>query len=264
MPGAVADLAELASTPAGHRIAGIAVPRRPASAVTGFRTANISGVRRQQPAAPALPRRSRDGRGQDQVPAPVEEKVENREDHVLVDGEPAAYLVAAEAPALAENAAPARPRAAAARADGSACAASRGAALDAVRRGALVRTRRAYVTPVGETEPGRRGESSRTARGRSRACRRAPTCWSTGWPVLVATGARCRPAPGDARRRKRAGCYCMATPPATSTRSPGRQWPGLAQARATSPAIRRGRLKDYEKRPTSLRPPPRAAHQEHS
>jgi flavin-dependent dehydrogenase len=96
MPGAVADLAELGVDPTGHRIAGIAyVDGRPGGtrAEAGFRHGDGRGVRRT-----ALQRALADAVSAAGVK--VEQRavtdVVNRGDHVLVDGEPARYLVAAD------------------------------------------------------------------------------------------------------------------------------------------------------------------------
>ena len=96
MPGAVTDLAALGVHPAGHRIAGIAyVDGRPGGtrAVADFRHGDGRGVRRttlQRALADAV----------SAAGVKVEQRavtdVLNRGDDVLVDGEPARYLVAAD------------------------------------------------------------------------------------------------------------------------------------------------------------------------
>lgn len=100
MPGAVADLAELGVDPAGHRIAGIAyvaAPRHPgfeaSRAEAPFRHGDGRGVRRT-----TLHRQLGDAvaRAEVKVEQRAVASVKNRGDHVLVDGEPARYLVAAD------------------------------------------------------------------------------------------------------------------------------------------------------------------------
>ena len=138
MPGAVADLAALGVDPAGHRLAGIRyLDGRPHRPRPPFRHGDGRGVRRTTLHARAARRRRRRP-GSRSSQRPVGE-VENRGDHVLVDGEPARYLVAADglhSPVRrmlgldrpAERPPPARP-----------ARARRGGAVDAVRRGALGR-----------------------------------------------------------------------------------------------------------------------------
>jgi flavin-dependent dehydrogenase len=96
MPGAVADLAGLGVDPAGHRIEGIAyVDGRPGGsrAVAPFRHGDGRGVRRT-----TLQRALSDAVAAAGIK--VEQRavteVLNRGDDVLVDGEPAGYLVAAD------------------------------------------------------------------------------------------------------------------------------------------------------------------------
>ena len=93
MPGAVADLAALGVDPAGHRIAGIAYLDSGHRVETDFRHGEGRGVRRtvlHSALADAV------------VTAGVKvetrsvESVDTRGDHVLVDGERFAYLVAAD------------------------------------------------------------------------------------------------------------------------------------------------------------------------
>ena len=96
MPAAVADLADLGVDPAGHRIEGIAyVEGRPGGSrvEAPFRRGDGRGVRRttlQRALSDAVARAA----------VKVEQRavtdVWNRGDHVLVDGEPARYLVAAD------------------------------------------------------------------------------------------------------------------------------------------------------------------------
>jgi flavin-dependent dehydrogenase len=93
MPGAVADLAELGVDPPGHRIAGIAYLDARRRVETDFRHGDGRGVRRT-----VLHSALHDAvvmAGVKIESRPVA-KVENRAGNVLVDGEPAAYLVAAD------------------------------------------------------------------------------------------------------------------------------------------------------------------------
>ena len=93
MPGAVADLADLGVDPGGHRIAGIAYVDSGHRVETAFRHGAGRGVRRtvlHSALADAVVMA-----GVKVETRPVEE-IENRTDHVLVDGEPFAYLVAAD------------------------------------------------------------------------------------------------------------------------------------------------------------------------
>jgi flavin-dependent dehydrogenase len=95
MPGAVVDLAELGVDPPGHRIEGIAYVdgRTGGRAEARFRHGDGRGVRRT-----ALQRALADAVSAAGVK--VEQRavteVANRGDNVLVDGEPARYLVAAD------------------------------------------------------------------------------------------------------------------------------------------------------------------------
>lgn len=96
MPAAVADLADLGVDPAGHRIEGIAyVEGRPGGerVEAPFRRGDGRGVRRttlQQALSDAV------ARAEVKVEQRAVTDVLNRGDHVLVDGEPARYLVAAD------------------------------------------------------------------------------------------------------------------------------------------------------------------------
>lgn len=93
MPGAVADLAGLGVDPQGHRIAGIAYVDGEHRVETAFRRGEGRGVRRTvlhtalQEAAVAAGVT---------IEARAVDAVDNRHDHVLVDGDRAAYLVAAD------------------------------------------------------------------------------------------------------------------------------------------------------------------------
>ena len=164
MPGAVADAAP---TSASTRPAtGSPDPlrrRRPPGREAPFRHGPAAGCA----ARPCTPRCATPSTrpGVQGRAAAGARSVEHRDDHVLVDGEPARYLVAAdglhspvrrllglEAP---RRAAPplraARPR--------------RHGAVDAVRRGALGRAvAEAYVTPVGRRPGRRRGAQPTSAR----------------------------------------------------------------------------------------------------
>jgi len=93
MPGAVADLAELGVDPSGHRIAGIAYLDGTRRVATDFRHGDGRGVRRT-----VLHSALHDAvvMAGVKIESRSVEKVENRDDHVLVDGEPASYLVAAD------------------------------------------------------------------------------------------------------------------------------------------------------------------------
>jgi flavin-dependent dehydrogenase len=93
MPGAVADLAALGIDPVGHRLAGIRYLGGGRRADAPFRHGDGRGVRRT-----TLHRAMTDAvaeAGIKVVQRAVGE-VEHHSDHVLVDGEPAAYLVAAD------------------------------------------------------------------------------------------------------------------------------------------------------------------------
>ncbi len=93
MPGAVADLAALGVDPAGHRLAGIRYLDGGRTAHAPFRSGEGRGVRRT-----TLHRALSDAvaeAGIKVVQRAVGE-VEHRPGHVVVDGEPAAYLVAAD------------------------------------------------------------------------------------------------------------------------------------------------------------------------
>lgn len=93
MPGAVADLAALGVDPPGHRLAGIRYLADGHSADAPFKHGDGRGVRRT-----ALHRALSDAVADAGIKVsqlPVGE-VENRGDHVLVDGDPARYLVAAD------------------------------------------------------------------------------------------------------------------------------------------------------------------------
>jgi len=93
MPGAVADLAALGVDPAGHRLAGIRYVGGGRTADAPFRHGDGRGVRRT-----TLHRALSDAvaeAGVKVVQRAVGE-VEQHADHVLVDDEPAAYLVAAD------------------------------------------------------------------------------------------------------------------------------------------------------------------------
>ncbi len=93
MPGAVADLAELGIDPPGHRLAGIRYLGGGRTADAPFRHGDGRGVRRT-----TLHRALSDAvaeAGIKVVQRAVGE-VENRRGHVLVDGEPVDYLVAAD------------------------------------------------------------------------------------------------------------------------------------------------------------------------
>jgi len=93
MPGAVADLAALGIDPAGHRIAGIAYVDGRHRVETAFRRGDGRGVRRTvlhaaiQDAAVAAGVK---------IEARAVERIDTRPDHVLVDGDPAAYLIGAD------------------------------------------------------------------------------------------------------------------------------------------------------------------------
>jgi flavin-dependent dehydrogenase len=93
MPGAVADLAKLGVDPDGHRLSGIAYVQDGHRVEAAFRHGDGRGVRRT-----TLHRAISDAVAAAEVK--VEQRtvasVENRDDHVLVDGEPARYLVAAD------------------------------------------------------------------------------------------------------------------------------------------------------------------------
>jgi flavin-dependent dehydrogenase len=93
MPGAVTALAELGIDPAGHRLAGIRYLGGGHVAEAPFRHGDGRGVRRT-----TLHRAMSDAVAEAGVKL-VERAVgelETRSDHVLVDGEPASYLVAAD------------------------------------------------------------------------------------------------------------------------------------------------------------------------
>jgi len=93
MPGAVADLAALGIDPAGHRIAGIAYVDGRHRVETAFRRGDGRGVRRTvlhaaiQDAAVAAGVT---------IEARAIERIDNRPEHVLVDGDPAAFLIGAD------------------------------------------------------------------------------------------------------------------------------------------------------------------------
>jgi flavin-dependent dehydrogenase len=93
MPGAVADLAELGVEPAGHRIAGIAYLDTSRRVETAFRHGDGRGVRRT-----VLHSALRDAVAAAgvEVETRAVEEVENRGDHVLVDGERFGHLIAAD------------------------------------------------------------------------------------------------------------------------------------------------------------------------
>ena len=93
MPGAVADLDALGVSPAGHLLAGIRYVDGDCVVEAPFRTGPGRGVRRTT-LQDALHRRVRDV-GIHVEPTAVR-TVQNRGDHVLVDGEPARYLLAAD------------------------------------------------------------------------------------------------------------------------------------------------------------------------
>lgn len=93
MPGAVADLAELGLDPPGHRITGIAYLDARRRVETDFRHGEGRGVRRT--VLHSVLHDAVVAAGISIASRPVRQ-VECREDHVLVDGEPAAYLVAAD------------------------------------------------------------------------------------------------------------------------------------------------------------------------
>ena len=91
MPGAVADLADLGVDPPGHRLAGIRYLGGGRTAEAPFRHGDGRGVRRT-----TLHRSLTDAvadAGGKIVERAVGE-VENRRGHVLVDDEPAGYLIA--------------------------------------------------------------------------------------------------------------------------------------------------------------------------
>ncbi len=93
MPGAVADLAALGVDPPGHRLAGIRYLADGHSADAPFKHGDGRGVRRT-----ALHRALSDAVADAGIKVsqlPVGE-VENHDHHVLVDGDPARYLVAAD------------------------------------------------------------------------------------------------------------------------------------------------------------------------
>lgn len=93
MPAAVADLAALGVDPVGHRISGIAYLDARRRVETDFKHGEGRGVRRT-----VLHSALHDAvvmAGVKIETRPVD-KVENRGDHVLVDGDRAAYLVAAD------------------------------------------------------------------------------------------------------------------------------------------------------------------------
>jgi flavin-dependent dehydrogenase len=93
MPGAVADLADLGVDPVGHRIAGIAYVDAHRRAETSFRHGDGRGVRRTVLHAALADAVALAGV---KVEERAVQEVENRGDHVLVDGERFAHLVAAD------------------------------------------------------------------------------------------------------------------------------------------------------------------------
>jgi flavin-dependent dehydrogenase len=93
MPGAVADLADLGVDPPGHPITGITYLDARRRVETDFRHGHGRGVRRT-----VLHSELHDAvvRAGVKIESRPVAKVENRDDHVLVDDEPARYLVAAD------------------------------------------------------------------------------------------------------------------------------------------------------------------------
>ena len=242
MPGAVAALRDLGVRPAtATRSSGIRYldgragrPRR-TSGTGRARRAPHGPARRAARARPRAGRRGVDGSGRCR-------EVVDRGDHLLVDGEPARYLVAADGlhspvrrllglDRSPPAAAPLRP-------------ALRTSRSSPGRRSSRCTGRRAgeaYVTPVGD-RPGRRRRAEPPSAARyddllaefpaaGRAARRRG-------PRVEVRGA------GPLRQRvarggSPAGCCWSATPPATSTRSPARGsrsgWPRPAPPWPPSP-----------------------------
>lgn len=93
MPGAVTDLAALGVDPSGHRIAGIAYLDFTHRVETAFRRGEGRGVRRTVLHSALYDAAVMAGVKMEARPVTG---VDNRADHVLVDGEPAGYLVAAD------------------------------------------------------------------------------------------------------------------------------------------------------------------------
>ena len=93
MPGAVADLADLGVDPAGHRIAGIAYLDTGHRVETEFAHGDGRGVRRTVLHSALSDAAVLAGV---KVETRAVEQVENRGDHVLVDGDRFGYLVAAD------------------------------------------------------------------------------------------------------------------------------------------------------------------------
>ena len=93
MPGAVADLAALGVDPAGHRIAGIAYLDSRRRVETDFAHGDGRGVRRTVLHAALHDAVVMAGV---KIETRSVEKVDDRGDHVLVDGDAAAYLIAAD------------------------------------------------------------------------------------------------------------------------------------------------------------------------
>ena len=93
MPGAVVALAELGVVPAGHPIVGIRYVDGSSRAEAPFRCGIGLGVRRTALHATMLDAVSRAGIT---VTGPEVRQIRHRSDHILVDDEPARYLVAAD------------------------------------------------------------------------------------------------------------------------------------------------------------------------
>lgn len=93
MPGAVVALADLGVAPAGHPILGIRYLDGTSRAEAPFRCGNGLGVRRTTLHAAMLDAVSTAGIT---VTGPGVRQIRDRGDHLLVDGEPVRYLVAAD------------------------------------------------------------------------------------------------------------------------------------------------------------------------
>ena len=250
MPGAVAELDALGVHPHGRRADRDPLPRRLDRRSRGdarFARGPGRGVRRTV-LHDALAERGRRRRRRHRARGPVA-RVENRGDHVLVDGEPARHLVAADglhspvrrlARARRARRRPAPLRAALPRAAG---------AVDVVRRGALV------AAGGGLRDPGRRRPASgwpcsatagvalrRAARPTSRCCAERLTGRAAAG---AAAPGRCASAP----RPRSAGRVLLVGDAAgyvDALTGEGIAL-GLAQARAAVAAVARRRPERYER-----------------
>ena len=215
MPGAVTDLAALGVDPPGHRLAGIRYLGGGRTADAPFRHGDGRGVRRT-----TLHRSLTDAvadAGVKIVERAVGE-VENRRGHVLVDDEPAGYLIAADglhSPVrrmLGLDRPPEGRRRfglRGARGDG---------AVDAVRRGALGRGV-GGLRDAGGRRAGRDRDAHRAAGAVRPAARRAcPAQGAARAPSVLRGRAVPDPCASARRHARSAGCCSSVTPPGTSTR----------------------------------------------